>query len=52
MSLASLIVLTLLDCPHLSLTNIPLLVYSVSVFPYPLRQFVFVLRIKRPGIFP
>ena len=43
------IVLRHLDCFHLSLINIPLLVSSVSVF-LPLCHFVFVLWIKRPAI--
>ena len=43
--------LTHLNCFHLSLINIPLLVYLVSV-SLPLCQFVFVLCIKRPSNFP
>ena len=42
MSLASLIVLTHLNCPHLSLVNIHLRLHLVGVF---------VVCIKRPGIF-
>ena len=49
---AAVIVLTHLACFPLSLINIPLLVDLLSVFPFPLCQFIFLLCFKHPSIIP